>query len=146
MHLSRPRSSIVTIVLVALLITTFGCATTTTASRPPRSEFDDIPVTKGLAYVPDKSMILESPTVKAARLVYRGRLQPDSLAAAERTMLEANGWKNVSSTTTASRGVTQVYDKNGTSLQVLIWEGWWYTYLELTAGRALAPASATPSR
>lgn len=133
----------VNIALVAL-VAIAGCATT--APRPARSEFEDIPVPKGLSYDADKSMVLESPTVKAARLVYRGRLQPDSLAAALRTTLEANGWRNVSSTTAAKRGVTQIYDKSGTSLQVLIWEEWWYTYLELTAGRALQAPASTPSR
>lgn len=131
-------------IALVTLIAIAGCATT--APRPARSEFEDIPVPKGLSYDADKSMVLESPTVKAARLVYRGRLQPDSLAAALRTTLEANGWRNVSSTTAAKRGVTQIYDKSGTSLQILIWEEWWYTYLELTAGRALQAPASTPSR
>ena len=55
-----------------VLALTAGCATT--SSRPVRSEFEDIPVPKGLSYQPSKSTIIESPTVKAARLVYRGRV------------------------------------------------------------------------
>lgn len=92
---------------------------------------------KGLAYQPEKSTIIESPSVKAARLVYRGRIEIESLAVAMRTTLEANGWRHVSSTTTAAHGTTQVYEKSGNSLQVLVWEGLWYTYVELTASRAL---------
>lgn len=114
-----------------------GCASTT--SRPVRSEFEDVPVPKGLAFQQDQSTIIESPTVKAARLVYRGRLELGSLTVAMRTTLEANGWRHVSSTS-SEHGVTQVYEKAASSLEVRLWEGWYYTYVELTASRALAPA------
>ena len=121
--------------LVALLLLG-ACATSTKAVR---SEFEDIPVPKGLTYLADSSTIIESPTVKAARLVYRGRLEPSSLGVALRATLEANGWRHVS-TTSVERGITQVYEKAGSSLEVLVWEGWWgiFTYVELTASRALA--------
>src|SRR4029434_6277845 len=95
----------------ALLVLAFtaGCA-----SAPPkavRSEFEDIPVPKGLSYQPDKSTIIESPTVKAARLVYRGRLEVDSLATAMRTTLEANGWRHVSSHPGSDPRITQGHEK-----------------------------------
>jgi hypothetical protein len=130
-------------VATVLLILAFaaGCA-----SAPPkqvRSEFEDIPVPKGLAYQPDKSTIIESQTVKAARLVYRGRLEVDSLAAAMRTTLEANGWRHISSTAVADHGVTQIYEKAGSSLEVRLVDGWWYTHVELTASRALQHATTT---
>src|SRR2546429_7672407 len=126
-----------TVAVLLFLALTAGC--TTTSSRPTRSEFEDIPVPRGLTYLPDKSTIIESPTVKAARLVYRGRLEPSSLAVALRATLEANGWRHVS-TTSVERGITQGYEKAGSSLEVLVWEGWWgiFTYVELTASRALA--------
>jgi hypothetical protein len=129
--------------VTALLVLAFtaGCA-----SAPPkavRSEFEDIPVPKGLSYQPDKSTIIESPTVKAARLVYRGRLEVDSLAAAMRTTLEANGWRHVSSTSVSDHGVTQVYEKAGSSLEVRFVDGWWYTFVELTASRSLQHATTT---
>ncbi len=117
-----------------------GCASA--PPRPVRSEFEDIPVPKGLTYQPNRSTIIESPSVKAARLVYRGRIEPDSLATALRTTLEANGWRNISSTTTAQHGAMQVYEKGGNSLEVQVWEGLWFTYLEMTASRALGPAPA----
>ena len=122
-------------VVGALLLVATGCA-----SAPPRvvkSEFEDIPVPKGLHFQPDKSIVIESPTVKAARLVYRGRVQPDSLATAMRTTLEANGWRSVSSTAGGGQIATQVFEKGGNSLQVQIWEGLIFTYVELTASRAL---------
>jgi hypothetical protein len=109
-------------------------------SRPARSEFEDIPVPKGLSAVEDRSVIIESPSVKAARLLYRGRIELTSLATAMRSTLEANGWRSVSATTAQTAGTVQVYEKSGNSLQVRLWEGWWYTYVELTASRALAPA------
>ena len=123
--------------LVALLLLG-ACATSTKAVR---SEFEDIPVPKGLTYLADSSTIIESPTVKAARLVYRGRLEPTSLAAAWRATLEANGWRHVSTTSVENRGITQVYEKAGSSLEVRVWEGWLriFTYVELTASRAIPP-------
>jgi hypothetical protein len=122
-----------------VLALTAGCATT--SSRPTRSEFEDIPVPKGLTYQPSKSTIIESPTVKAARLVYRGRLEVESLALAMRTTLEANGWRHVSSTSAAEHGITQIYEKSGSSLEVRLLDGWWYTFVELTASRSQQQAT-----
>ncbi len=124
------------LVLVMAIVSTI----TACASSPPRaqrSEFEDIPVPKGLLLDWSRSTIIESPTIKAARLFYKGRLTPDSLALAFRTTLEANGWRYLSSTTAAGKGTTQVYDKAGSSLQVLIYEGWYYTWVELSATRVV---------
>jgi hypothetical protein len=122
-----------TVAALLLLALTAGCATS--SSQPTRSEFEDIPVANGLTYQPSKSTIIESPTVKAARLVYRGRVEVDSLAVAMRTALEANGWRSVSSTSTADHGITQVYEKAGNPLEVRLIDGWWYTYVEMTVTR-----------
>ena len=130
------QRTIATFLVLALMA---GCATT--SSRPARSEFEDIPVPKGLTYQPSKSTVIESPSVKAARLVYRGRLEVDSLSVAMRTTLEANGWRHVSSTATADHGITQVYEKSGSSLEVHVIDGWWYTHVELTASRAQQQAT-----
>jgi hypothetical protein len=124
------RPTITTLLLLAL---TAGCATS--SSQPTRSEFEDIPVANGLTYLPSKSTVIESPTVKAARLVYRGRVEVDSLATAMRTALEANGWRYVSSSANADNGITQVYEKAGNPLEVRLSESWWYTYVELTVSR-----------
>src|SRR5437879_12052072 len=99
-----------TLAAFLVLALTAGCATT--SSKAARSEFEDIPVPKGLSYQPGKSTVIESPTVKAARLVYRGRLEVESLGAAMRTTLEANGWRHVSSTSAAAHGITQVDRKS----------------------------------
>ncbi len=118
---------------VSLMLT--ACAST--SPRAVRSEFEDIPVPKGLAYQQEESTIIETPNVKAGRHVYRGRLELDSLTTAIRNTLEANGWRHVSSTKSSQHGTTQVYEKGGDSLQVQLWEGWWYTYAEYTTGRVM---------
>jgi len=128
-----------TLAAFLILALTAGCATT--SARSTRSEFEDIPVPKGLTYQPSKSTIIESPTVKAARLVYRGRLEVESLSVAMRTTLEANGWRHVSSTSAAEHGVTQVYEKSGSSLEVRLLDGWWFTSVELTASCAQQQAT-----
>ena len=129
------------LVLSVIVFTMTACASS--PSRPQRSEFEDIPVPKGLALDLNKSTVIESPTVKAARLFYKGRLEPDSLAVAYRTTLEANGWRHLSSTTSADKGITQVYEKAGQSLQVSIYEGIYYTWVEVAATRVVNASQAT---
>ena len=117
-------------------------ALTACASTPPkvqRSEFEDIPVPKGLTVDLNKSTIIESPSVKAARLFYKGRVEVESLALAFRTTLEANGWRNLSATTASDKGVTQIYEKTGSSLQVVIYESWYNTWVEMSATQAVSP-------
>jgi hypothetical protein len=121
------------VLAVSLLLT--ACASN--PPRPVRSEFEDIPVPKGLAYQQDESTVIETPNVKAGRHIYRGRLELDSLTTAIRSTLEANGWRHVSSTKSSQHGTTQVYEKDGDSLQVQLWEGLWFTYAEYTTGRVL---------
>ncbi|MGH7279363.1 MAG: hypothetical protein ACREJG_11835 [Candidatus Rokuibacteriota bacterium] len=125
---------------VALIVLLAGCAST--PSRSVRSEFEDIPVPRGLSYQAGESVVIESPSVKAARLIYRGRIEPESLGLAMRTTLEANGWRHISTTSNARQGTAQVFEKSGNSLQVLVWEGLWFTYVELTASRALGAAAS----
>lgn len=127
-----------------LVVVLSACATI--SPRAARSEFEDIPVPKGLAYVEGDSTIIESPSVKAAKLVYRGRVEPVSLGNAMRSTLEANGWRHVSTATAGDKGSTQVYEKPGHALQVRVWEGWYYTYVELTASRTMAPTSTSSAK
>jgi hypothetical protein len=122
--------------LLLVIIALSACASS--PPRPQRSEFEDIPVPKGLTLDLDKSTIIESPTVKAARLFYKGRLEPESLASAFRATLEANGWRHLSSTTASKKGTTQVYEKGGSSLQLNIYESVWWTWVEMSATRTLA--------
>ena len=121
-----------------LLLSMAVFVVTACASSPPRqarTEFDDIPVPRGLALDWPKSTVIESPTIKAARLVYKGRIEPDSLGVAYRTTLDANGWHHLTSATSSDKGTTQVYEKAGNSLHVLIYEGIYYTWVEVSATR-----------
>lgn len=130
-------------VLFLILLGVVGCASA--PARPVQSGFEDIPVPKGLAFKPEKSMVIESPSVKAARQFYAGRVEPESLATAFRTTLEANGWRHISSTSAPGQGTNQVYEKGGNSLQVRIYEGYWYTWVEVTTTRVLGAAGAASS-
>ena len=125
--------------LVALALITLLSACASNPPRLSRSTHEDIPVPKGLSYRGGDSTVIETPTVSASREVYRGRLEMESLAQATRTMLEANGWRHVGTSKTAQHGVSQTYEKQGTSLQVLIWEDMLFTYAEYTTARVLQP-------
>jgi len=129
--------------LTVIAASLFLAACASTPPRPMRAEFEDIPVPKGLAYQQDDSTVIETPKIRAGRHVYRGRLEVDSLNVAIRNTLEANGWRHVSSTQASKHGTNQVYEKDGDSLQVLVWEGIWYTYAEYTMGRVVRASTAT---
>ena len=133
------------LLLCALVLGLASCASSSGPARAQRSEFEDVPVPAGLTLDSSRTTIIESPTVKAARIFYKSRIKPDSLAVAYRTALEANGWRHVSSTTSASKGTTQVYEKQDSSLQVLIYEGWYYTWTEVSPTRITGRPTATPA-
>jgi hypothetical protein len=124
---------ILAVVAAALLLA--ACAHN--PPRPVKSQFEDIPVAKGMTYQSGDSLSIETPTVQAAREVYRGRIELESLATATRSTLEANGWRHISTSKTAQHGISQTYEKGGTSLQVLLWEGLYFTYAEYTTARVL---------
>jgi hypothetical protein len=125
------------VAFVAEALTLVACASN--PPRPVKSSFEDIPVAKDMTYQAGDSMEIETPVVQVAREVYRGRIELESLATATRSALEANGWRHVSTTRTAQHGISQVYEKPGTSLQVLLWKAWmgWFSYVEYTAVRIL---------
>jgi hypothetical protein len=134
--------SIPRVLLAALVVmVAAGCASTPT--RTVANEFEDIPMPRGLTYRPTDSIVIESPSVKAARLIYRGRIEPGSLGLALRITLEGNGWRYVNITSNPQHGTAQVYEKDGNALQVLVWEGLWFTYVELTASRTIFPPTAS---
>ena len=133
------------LLLCAFVLTLAACASSSGPTRAQRSEFEDVPVPSGLTLDSNRTTIIESPTVKAARLFYRSRIKPESLAVAYRTALEANGWRHVSSTTSANKGTTQVYEKQDSSLQVLIYEGWYYTWTEVSTTRVTGRPTAAPA-
>jgi len=134
--------SILRVLLAALVVmVAAGCASTPT--RAVRSEFEDIPMPRGLTYRPTDSVMIESPSVRAARLVYRGRIEPRSLGLAVRTIVEGNGGRHVNITSNPQHGTAQVYEKDGNALQVLVWEGVWFTYVEVTASQVILSPTAS---
>ncbi len=89
-----------------------------------------------------RGVVIESPSVKAAQLVYRGRLEPQSLGDAMRARLESNGWRPLSRTSAAADGMRQVYEKDGHALETHIYEGWWFTYVTVSAAETLQQVAA----
>lgn len=120
-----------------VLLTTAACATTTTTRGP----FDDIPLPTGLTYQPERSVVIESPTVRAGQFVYRGRLEPGSLGDVMRARAEASGWRPVSRTMTVTDGTWQVYEKDGNALEIHIYERLWYTYLTVSTAETRSPTA-----
>jgi hypothetical protein len=123
---------------LATLVLVLSVATACATATPPRVDSGDVPVPKGLAYQPDRSATIESATIKAARHVYRARLEPESLASLIRATLEGSGWRHVTGTATAAHGAIQVYQKGNDTLHVRVWEGGlfnWYTYVEFASAR-----------
>jgi len=134
-NISRIRAFVAVALFVLVL---GGCA-----SAPPRlvrSEFDDIQIPRGLAFKASHSMLIESPTVKAGRLVYTGRIEVTSLAQAFRASLESSGWRFVTTNLSSGKGIFQTYEKSGNSLQVHIEDGFWTTRVELTVVKTLSPS------
>jgi hypothetical protein len=122
-----------TCALIVALALSAGCVTS--SPRGPRVEFDDIPMPTNLSYLDDRAVIIETPGVKAARLVYRGRVSMATLVPAMRTMLEGSGWRQVNSTTAPPVGTIQMYEKGRDTVQLRLWENMVYTYVEVTASR-----------
>ena len=60
------------VLLSVIALSLAACASS--SSKQARSEFEDIPVPSGLTLDWNKSTVIESPSVKAARLVYKGRI------------------------------------------------------------------------
>jgi hypothetical protein len=120
--------------------------TTVPALRP----FEDILIPGGLVYQQSRSTIIESPVAKSARLVYVGTLPLDLLRDRVRAGLEDNGWRHITSSSSPDLGTTQMYEKDGASLQVVVRESTApYTELHLIVSRAVGrtggqalPASA----
>ncbi len=141
------RTHLCATTLVVLLLAA-GCATT--ASIPPlRSEFSDVPVLEGLSYRPDDSIVIETQSVRAARLLYRGRMEPGSVAVEMQKGLETNGWRLVRSTSVARHGTMQLYEKGEASLQIQVWEGGlfgYYTYVEVSGTRPAHQSRTTAAK
>lgn len=137
------------LVMLAVLLAFSLSACSSTKNIPPvRSEFMDIPLPDGLVYLADKSAVIESETVRAARLMYSSKFEPGSLVLSIQDGLQGNGWRLVRTTSFPNMGTMQLYEKGEASLQVRIWEGGAFdssTYVELSGTRATARTRTTAS-
>ena len=135
------------LVMLAVLLAFSLSACSSTKNIPPvRSEFMDIPLPDGLVYLADKSAVIESETVRAARLMYSSKFEPGSLVLSIQDGLQGNGWRLVRTTSFPNMGTMQLYEKGEASLQVRIWEGGAFdnsTYVELSGTRATARTRTT---
>ena len=103
-----------TIVRVAVPLVLFLSACSSTKVIPPiRSEFMDIPLPGGLEYVQNESAVIESETVRAARLVYSSKFEPGSLVLSIQEGLLANGWRIIRTSSFGNQGTMQLYEKGG---------------------------------
>ena len=101
-----------TIVRVAVPLVLFLSACSSTKVIPPiRSEFMDIPLPGGLEYVQNESAVIESETVRAARLVYSSKFEPGSLVLSIQEGLLANGWRIIRTQLVRESGTMQLYEK-----------------------------------
>jgi hypothetical protein len=138
-----------TTMLAALAVSaalTLSACSSTKGVPPIRSEFMDIPLPGGLVYIADRSAVIESETVRAARLMYSSKFEPGSLVLSIQEGLLGNGWRLIRTTSFPSLGTLQLYEKGEASLQVRIWEGGAFgasTYVELSGTRATARTRAT---
>lgn len=138
----RAFRALMGILVISMLLV--SCASA--PPRPVRSEFDDVPIPRGLTFRPNDSTLIESPSMKAGRLVYTGFVEGTSLAQAFRGSLEAQGWRFVNTTLSSGKGIIQTYEKGGNSIQVYIYDRWWWTTLvELTVTKASTPPSVNAS-
>ena len=106
----------------------------------------DIPLPGGLKYLPDESAVIESETVRAARLMCSSSFEPGSLVLSIQEGLLGNGWRLTRTTAFPNVGTIQLYEKGEASLQIRIWEGGAFsssTYVELSGTRALPKTQKT---
>ncbi len=86
------------ILIVLALAFVFGCATLKggpkegKTEQPLYADFSDIAIPKGLKLDKKRSLVFESGTHRNGYLLYKGRVEPSSLAEYFKTVLTASGW------------------------------------------------------
>ena len=136
------------IVAVAFALLVSACSSTK-GIPPVRSEFMDIPLPAGLEYIADQSAVIESETVRAARLMYSSKFEQGSLVLSIQEGLTGAGWRLIRTSSFPNLGTIQIYEKGDASLQVRIWEGGAFkssTYVELSGTRATLRAKTAATQ
>jgi hypothetical protein len=141
------RTKTLATVVFTLALALSACSSTK-GVPPIRSEFMDILLPDGLEYIAEQSAVIESETVRAARLMYSSKFEPGSLVLSIQEGLLGSGWRLVRTTSFPNQGTIQLFEKGEASLQVRIWEGGAFrgsTYVELSGTRATARTKTTAS-
>ena len=113
-----------TLATLAVTLALVLSACSSTKGVPPiRSEFMDIPLPGGLEYIADQSAVIESETVRAARLMYSSKFELGSLVLSIQEGLLGGGWRLVRTTKLrctryASRSRTQCRGRTQRSADV----------------------------
>ena len=127
-------------VLAAIASVVLLSACASAPVRPVADGLSDVPIIEEMTYVAERSTIIDGPSVKASRLVYRGRFEPQSVAESMRKGLEKSGWRHLNTINASNSTITQSYEKPGGSVHLVVWEGSWYTYVEVMVARSGATA------
>jgi hypothetical protein len=94
--------------------------------------FEDILIPHGLKLEMDKSFIYETPSFKAGKLVFSGRVEPQSLASFFTTNMERDGWKLVNKF--GFKDVVLNFSKSKKTCAVNIYDRPIYTIVEVWMG------------
>ncbi len=94
--------------------------------------FEDILIPYGLKLDMDKSFIYETPSFKAGKLVFSGRLEPQSLASFFTANMERDGWKLINKF--GFKDVVLNFSKSKKTCTVNIFDRPIYTLVEVWMG------------
>jgi len=152
-----PRRFAVVFSLLFLTSTLLACATTqkkeessSASELKPRAgyyDFEDILIPSELTLQKKDSFVYTASRMKVGLLSFKGRVEPDSLAAFFQNNMQKDGWRLIS--TLKFRQTMLVFLKDERACVITIREKIFTTYLEVWVGpieQAVSPVKGTPPR
>ncbi len=152
-----PRRFAFVFSILFLASTLLACATTQKkeeTSSPselrPRAgyyDFEDILIPTEMTLQKKDSFVYTASRTKVGLLSFKGRVEPDSLAAFFQNNMPKDGWRPIS--TLKFRQTMLVFLKDDRACVITIREKLFYSYLEVWVGpieQAISPVKGTPSR
>jgi hypothetical protein len=139
------------LLLLALLLTTWGCATLTGSEDPEMTQsqtsffydFSDIRIPEEMELQPGKSIITPSENGKFGTMMFRGRAEPISLFDFFFNTMPKDGWTLV--TYQKYQRYHLVFTKENRVCMISIEESpFWYTWLEVKV-TPKAPGTSAPT-
>lgn len=134
-----------TVFSIGLALFLSGCATagttgsTTTGpgvAELPVSEFQEIPIAPGMTRDESKIVEVQTGQFQTGIGLYKGRIEPRSLADYYKGIMPTRGWKLLADF--AAKRTIQIYTKEQRLCVLLIEEGFYNTYLEIRTGEFTA--------